>query len=117
MSSEAATFGSDKSVEELSRELAEMREQQAAASAVLRAISASRGDLGPIYDTILLSVMRLCDANIAALFLFDGQVIWGAAQQGATPEFASLFQAPFPPGRETATRRAVLHRHREHEPP
>src|SRR5215813_4416523 len=52
--------------------------------------------------------MRLCEANIAALFLFDGQVIWGAAQQGATPEFASLFQAPFPPGRETATRRAVL---------
>ena len=82
-------------------ELAEAREQQAAASAVLRAISASRGDLRLIYDAILKSVMRLCEANIAALFLFDGQVIWGAAQQGATPEFASLFKGPFPPGRET----------------
>src|SRR5215510_1971600 len=70
-------------------ELAGAREQQAAASAVLRAISASRGDLRPIYDAILQSVMRLCEANIAALFLFDGQVIWAAAIQGATPEFAS----------------------------
>src|SRR5262245_19811465 len=98
----------ERRIQELTKELSEAREQQAAASAVLRAISASRGDLRPIYDAILQSVMRLCEANIAALFLFDGQVIWGAAQQGATPEFASLFQAPFPPGRENATRRAVL---------
>src|SRR5215813_8140050 len=53
--------------------------------------------------------MRLCEANIAALFLFDGQVIWAAAFQGVTPEFASQYQTlRFPPSRETPTRRAVL---------
>src|SRR5262249_3001919 len=99
----------ERRIQELTKELSEAREQQAAASAVLRAISASRGDLRPIYDAILLSVMRLCDANIAALFLFDGQVIWAAAIQGATPEFASQYETlRFTPSRETPTRRAVL---------
>ena len=53
--------------------------------------------------------MRLCEANIAALFLYDGQVIWAAAHQGATPEFAAqLDTLRFCPSRETPTRRAVL---------
>jgi len=109
MPPDTSSVSADQSVEELRRELAAAREQQAAASAVLRAISASRGDLTPIYDSILLSVMRLCEANIAALFLFDGKLIRAAAIQGATPEFASHYETlRFPPSRETPTRRAVL---------
>src|SRR5262249_47214864 len=49
------------------------------------------------------------EANIAGLFLFDSQVIWAAAFQGATPECASQYETlRFPPSRETPTRRAIL---------
>jgi GAF domain-containing protein/CheY-like chemotaxis protein len=91
------------------RDLTEALEQQTATSEVLRAISTSPGDLRPIYETILRSVTRLCEARIAAVFLYDGEVLRTAAHEGATPEFAAQLETlRVRPSRETPTRRAAL---------
>jgi GAF domain-containing protein/CheY-like chemotaxis protein/anti-sigma regulatory factor (Ser/Thr protein kinase) len=91
------------------RDLTESLEQQTATGEVLRAISTSPSDLRPIYETILRSVTRLCEAKIAAVFLYDGDVLRTAAHEGATPEFAAQLDAQrVRPSRATPTRRAAL---------
>jgi hypothetical protein len=52
MSSEASTSGVDQSVEELRRELAEGREQQAATAEILRLISSSQTDLHRVFEAV-----------------------------------------------------------------
>jgi GAF domain-containing protein len=91
------------------RELQESLEFQTSTSEVLRVISTSTSDLRPVYQSILQSVTRLCESNIASLFLYDGQLLHSAAHIGATPEFATqLDTLRFPPSRRTPTRRAAL---------
>ncbi len=103
--------GLEQKVAERTRELTEALEQQTATSDVLRIISSSPTDLQPIYHAILANVTRLCDANIAALFLYDGEVLVAAAHYNATPEFAQHLERNRPrPSRETSTRRAALER-------
>jgi signal transduction histidine kinase len=97
------------------RDLTEALEQQTATSEVLGVISSSPTDLMPVYQTILANVTRLCEANIAALFLYNGEVLTTAAHHGTTPEFAEHLQQNRPrPGPETTTRRAALQRRTVH---
>ena len=92
-------------------ELTQLLEQQTATSEVLGVISSSPTDSQPVYRTILANVTRLCEANIAALFLYDGESLLAAAHHNATPEFAEqLDRARILPSRETPTRRAALDR-------
>jgi len=93
----------------LFNETREALEQQKASADVLSVISSSPTDITPVYRTILENVTQLCEANIAALFLYDGEFIRAAAHRNATPEFAQqLDTLRVPPSRETPTRRAVL---------
>jgi GAF domain-containing protein len=97
------------------RELTEALEQQRATGEVLRVISTSPTDLQPVYETILANVTRLCEANIAALFLYDGEVLTAAAHHHATPEFAEFLKRSRPrPSRDTTTRLAALERRTVH---
>jgi hypothetical protein len=90
------------------RELAEATEQQAATSEVLKVIASSPIELQPLYETILANTTRLCEANIASLFLYDGAVISTAASYGTTQECAAhLAQSRPSPSRETTTRLAL----------
>ncbi|HLN87358.1 MAG TPA: cache domain-containing protein, partial [Candidatus Limnocylindrales bacterium] len=98
-------------VEDRTRELTESLEQQTATSEILGVIASSPGDLQPIYQTILTNITRLCESNIAALFLWDGETLSAAESYGTTAEFAEHLKTSRPrPGHETATRRAALER-------
>jgi GAF domain-containing protein len=60
-------------------DLAELLEQQTAASQVLSIISRSPPELEPVFQAILANATRLCDAKFAALSLYDGEVLRRAA--------------------------------------
>ena len=64
------------------RELTESLEQQTATSEVLQVISASPGELEPVFDSMLANATRLCEATHANVWRFDGQQLHIAAVRG-----------------------------------
>ncbi len=94
-----------KQLEARTRELAEARghlsealDQQTATSDVLRVISNSRGDLAPVFESILANATRICDAKFGNLLLYEGDAFRRAA----------LYNAPQAWG-ELARREPVIH--------
>ena len=83
----------------LFNETREALEQQTASSEILRVISSSPTDLRPVFDAILESATRLCDAHLGVLNLFEGENCRTVAQRGGSPEFAKwvLERGPFKP--------------------
>ena len=97
------------------RDLTEALEQQTATSEVLNIIARAPVELEPVYQAILANTTRLCEANIAALFLYDGEVLSTAASYGTTQDFAEHLEHSRPsPSRETTTRLAALERRTVH---
>src|SRR5262245_54774009 len=70
------------SLEELKRELAEAREQQAATAEILRVISNSPTDLKRVFAEIAASAARLCDAYDATIHQVDGDIFQLVAHHG-----------------------------------
>src|SRR5262249_46367479 len=81
MSPEALT-GGDQGVEELRRELAEAREQQAATAEILASISSSATDANQVFAKIAPSAARLCDADDVAVRQVEGDHLRLLAHHG-----------------------------------
>jgi two-component system, NtrC family, sensor kinase len=91
-------------------QVTEALEQQTATSEILRVISASPTDVQPVFDAIVASATRLCEADLSGLYQFDGALIHFAAQHGRTPEEIEAARQAFPQplGRASVSARAIL---------
>ena len=99
---------------ENTRLLAELREslaQQTATADVLKVISGSAFDLGPVFETVVENAVRLCEADRGFLFRFDGELLRMAASYNASPELTEfVHRNPIAPGRYSVSARAALER-------
>jgi GAF domain-containing protein len=70
-------------------DLTESLEQQTATSEVLKVISSSRGELEPVFSSVLANAVRICGAKFGVLFLWEGETRYRvAALEGAPPRLA-----------------------------
>ena len=103
----------------LFNETNEALEQQTATAEILRVISSSPTDVQPVFDTIVESVVRLCDGVFTTVFRFDGDLIHAVAHhQSITPEGTDLFRSVYPmrPSRDSVIARSILDRTVVHVP-
>jgi signal transduction histidine kinase len=95
----------------LLNELRESLQQQTATADVLKIISRSAFDLEPVFETAVENAVKLCGADRAFLFRFDGALLRMAASCGASPALTEWVRAnPIAPGRHTVSARAALER-------
>src|SRR5215472_458460 len=72
----------------LLNELRESLERQTATADVLQVISASPGELKPVFEAILANAVRICEAKFAAIYRFDGTAFSFEAEVDTPSEFA-----------------------------
>src|SRR5215475_11253130 len=85
MSTVDTAYDLGRKVQELERELAEARQQQAGTSDILRIISGSSSDIARVFDAIARSAARLCEAFDVIVLRVDEDVLRLVAHYGPMP--------------------------------
>src|SRR5262249_28155333 len=77
---------------------------------ILRVISRSPTDVQPIFESIVTSAARLCDAGITAVTRLDGGLLHLVALNNTSPDEAAAYHSLFPrePGRHFIMGRALV---------
>ena len=92
----------------LLNELREALEQQTATSEVLKVISSSPGDVQPVFETMLESAVRICDAKFGNIYRWDGDALHLMASHNTPAALAEARgRSPNRPGPETPTGRMI----------
>src|SRR5262245_47651985 len=71
-------------------ELRESLQQQTATADVLKVISASPGQLTPVFNSMLENAIRICSAGFGTMFRFDGKLFDFAAHYRTPPALVEL---------------------------
>jgi two-component system, NtrC family, sensor kinase len=84
---------------------------------VLDVISRSAFDLQAVFETVAESAVRLCDADRAFIWRFDGELLRMIVAYNAPQELkAYVAENPIRPGRDSTAARAALERRTVHIP-
>jgi GAF domain-containing protein len=78
-------------------DLSEALEQQTATSDVLRAISSSPGELEPVFEAMLANAVRLCEAKLGFLYVYEAGAFHIAAAHNLPPAYAEARRHPIHP--------------------
>src|SRR5262245_17086021 len=114
-----STANLQEKLDQRTRELDEALQQQTASSEVLGVIRRSPANAQPVFDAIVESATRLCDAIISVVHLCDGDRVRIAATKNFTPEATvriTELQQLKPPDRSHLSGRAILDRAIVHVP-
>jgi len=84
-------------VQARTRDLTESLQQQTATSEVLEVISASAGELEPVFQKMLQNATRICGANFGTLSLYDGEIFRNVALYNVPEGFAEELRRPILP--------------------
>jgi GAF domain-containing protein len=83
-------------VQARTRDLTESLQQQTATAEVLRVISASPGELQPVFQAMLENAVRLCEAKFAMLFLYEENQFRAVGKWNLPPAWSAfLGKNPF----------------------
>jgi len=105
-----------KEVQARTDDLTESLEQQTATSEVLGVISASPGDLEPVFQTMLANVMRICDAKFGILYEFGAGQFQAISWNGVPTAYADFVKQRRVWGADTGLGQAALTRQVIHIP-
>ena len=98
-------------------DLTESLEQQKATSKVLEVISRSAFDLQAVFETVAESSVRLCGADRAHIYRFDGELLRMVVAINAPQQLNDFVRRnPIRPARYSAAGRAALERRTIHIP-
>ena len=104
-----------KAEQQRTEELSASLEQQTATANVLEVISRSAFDLHAVFETVAENSVRLCGADRANVYRFDGELLQMGAGFNLPPEFREWAeQNPNRPGRHSTSARAALERRTVH---
>jgi len=108
-SSDAASLSS---IDEIRQELANAKSAEKAVGEILKLIGRSPNNLEDVFDTLLDNALRLCDAELGVLFLYNEAEGWRATYLRGVPErFASwLKQGPIKAPLESALGQMEVHK-------
>jgi two-component system, NtrC family, sensor kinase len=102
-------------VQAKTHDLTESLQQQTATADVLKVIGRSAFDLDQVFETVVESSVRLCAADRAIVFRFDGEMLRVAKLFNAPGPLKDwLEQNPIRPGRYSVAARAALERRTVH---
>ena len=104
-------------VQARTRDLTKSLQQQTATSNVLEVISRSAFDLQPIFETVAESAVKLCGADRAFIFRFDGEMLRSVVAYNAPSALKEFIRNnPIRPDRSSAAGRAAYERRTVHIP-
>ena len=99
-------------------DLTESLEQQTATSEVLRVVSASPGDMKPVFEATLANALRICEAKFGHILLYDGERYHATHLHDVPPSYRDFWEqnGPLRPGPNTGLARLARTKQVAHIP-